>query len=140
MSMHSTIYGRLAFDPRQTTTRTGKDMSSCRVAVDVTGRDESDQQTLWVDVLAFGQHAEQLAKLAKGDMISAMGRCTRGTYQAKDGTERESWTLLADAIVTARSGRPGGRAKATQQPSTTPAANRASASMQAPDFNDDIGF
>ncbi len=138
MSMHATIYGRAAFEPKERTTRNGNAMTSCRLAVDVTGKDQGDQETLWIDVLAFGQHAETLAKLGKGDMISAMGRCTRGQYTTQAGETRESWALLADAIVTARSGRPGQR-KANQAEAPTQAANRASVKMQAPtDFDDDI--
>jgi single-strand DNA-binding protein len=114
MTMTATIYGRLAFDPRQHTTRSGTDMATARVAVDVTGRDATDEQTWWVDVLTFGAQCEQLMKLGKGDMVSAMGRCTRGTYTPAGGETRESWTLLADAIVTARSGRPGQRRRQTQ--------------------------
>lgn len=119
MSMTATIYGRCAFDPRQHTTKSGKDMTTARLAVDVTGRDESDQQTMWVDVLAFGRAADDLSRAEKGQFVSAMGKVTRGTFTTKDGTEREQWTLLADGIVTARTGRPGSRkptgAQAQQQ-------------------------
>ena len=119
MTMHATIYGRAAFAPRQHQTKNGNDMTSCRVAVDLTGRDASDEQTLWVDVLSFGNQAEVLARIGKGDTLSAMGRLTKGTYTAKDGTERESWTLLADAVLTAKSGRPGGNRKRTKRPQAT---------------------
>jgi len=114
MSMQATVYGRAAFEPRQHQTKAGKPMASARLAVDVTGKDD-EQQTLWLDVLAFGRAADDLARVEKGGMVSAMGRVTRGTYTAKDGTERESWTLLADAVITARSGRPGQRRQPQQR-------------------------
>jgi single-strand DNA-binding protein len=136
MTMTATVYGRCAFDPRQHITQTGKPMTTARLAVDVTGRDESDQQTMWVDVLAFGRSADDLSRAEKGQHVSAMGKVTRGTYTTKDGTEREQWTLLADGVVTARSGRPGGRKSNGAQ-----VQNRASAQQQAPaDFDDRLPF
>jgi single-strand DNA-binding protein len=108
MSMHATVYGRAACEPRQHTTKTGKDMATCRLAVDATGYGAEVQQTLWVDVLAFGRNAEALSRVEKGQMVSAMGKVTLSHYTAKDGTDREQFSLLADSIVTARSGRPGG--------------------------------
>jgi single-strand DNA-binding protein len=131
--MHATIYGRAAFDPRQHQTKAGQPMTTCRLAVDVTGRDESDPQTMWIDVLGFGRAAEDLARVEKGAMVSAMGRVTKGSYTAKDGETRETWALLADAVLTARAGRPG--ARKTSTPSNR--ANRANMAAQAP-LNDDL--
>ncbi len=104
-------YGRLAFDPAERTTKTGKPMGTARLAVDATAANATDHETLWIDLLAFGTQAETLLKLAKGDMASAMGRLTKGAYTAKDGTQREQFTLIADAIVSAKSVRPGARPK-----------------------------
>lgn len=135
MSMHSTIYGRAAFDAREHTTKAGKPMASCRLAVDVTGKDASDQETLWADALAFGRAAEDLARVEKGQFVSAMGKLTRGQFVGKDGVARESWTLLADGVVTARSGRPGQR----RQPGNGARQQRPQHDPQVP-FDDPMGF
>ncbi len=136
MTMHASIHGRAAFDPRQTTTKSGKPMTTCRLAVDVTGHNQADEQTLWVDLLAFGHQAEDLARVEKGQMVSAMGRVTRGTFTGRDGTERESWTLLADSVLTVRSARPGQRRRAQEAgPQGDTAGHGASFA-----FNDPIGF
>jgi len=137
MTIHATIYGRCAFDPCQHTTKGGKDMTTVRLAVDATGRDD-EQMTIWFDVLAFGRNAEALAAVEKGQMVSAMGRVTKSVYRAQDGTEREQLTLLADAIVTARSGRPGGKRK---QAGNGTRDHGASGRMQEPPpFDDEMGF
>jgi single-strand DNA-binding protein len=126
------IYGRLAADPTERTAKSGNPMATASIAVDVAGRD-SEPTTLWVGILAFGVQAEALLRASKGEMLAAMGRLTRGSYTAKDGTERERWTLIADSVVTAKSARPGARRKDTQ-----PQRNEAKAD-QTP-LNDPLGF
>lgn len=133
--MHASITGRAAFDARGHTTRNGNDMASCRLAVDVTGKDADEQQTLWVDVLCFGQQAETLGRVAKGESVSAIGRMTRGVYTPSNGEAREQWTLLADGVMTAASGRPGRQRR--KQPQQSQAQQLASAAFQAP-FNDSL--
>ena len=133
MSMHATIYGRAAFDARQHTTKTGNPMTTLRLAVDVTNRDALEQETVWFNALAFGHVAADLARVEKGQMVSAMGKVTRGQYTTKEGEVRESWSLLTDAIITARSGRPGQRR--SKDPSTPPPV---SPDPPPPDFDDPL--
>lgn len=129
----SNIYGRLAADPTEKTTRTGKPMALASVAVDVTGQraEDGDSETLWVSLMAFGHQCEALLRAEKGQMVAAIGKLTRGRYTGKDGTERESWTLLAESVITAKSARPGARRR--QDP---PPDRRA----PARDFDDAIDF
>jgi len=131
--MNASIHGRVAFEPRQHTTKNGKPMTTARLAVDVTGNGE--QETLWLDVLAFGSNAETLARVAKGESVSAIGRVTRGQYTASNGETRESWSMLADSVLTLRSARPGQRRQPSngQRPARQP-------DLQAPEFSDEIGF
>ena len=133
MSMHATIYGRAAFDARQHITKTGNPMTTLRLAVDVTNRDALEPETVWFNALAFGRAAEDLARVEKGQMVSAMGKVTRGQYTTQEGEVRESWSLLADAVITARSGRPGQRRR--QDPRTPP---QGPPDPQAPDFDDPL--
>jgi single-strand DNA-binding protein len=139
--MQATIYGRLAFDPRAVTTRSGTPMTSARVAVDVTAKDAQDPQTLWIDLLAFGAQSEALGQLAKGDMVSAIGRLTRGTYTTRGGETREQYTVIADSLISARTCRPKAGGQAAADPGGR--ARQASMAVQAPaqpDFDDDIPF
>ena len=106
-------YGRLVADPRAIETRSGKPMTAARLAANVECRDgagETGEETLWLSVLAFGRVAEDLARHAKGDPVSVSGRVRLERYVAGDGDERETWQVLADAVVSSRSVRPtGGR-------------------------------
>jgi single-strand DNA-binding protein len=130
----ASVYGRLAFDPASRTTKTGKPMCTARVAVEA-GSNAETQETLWIDLLAFGTNAEALLALAKGQMVSAVGRLTKGRYTTKDGLEREQFTLLADSLVTARTARP----KGTQGPRDAPPRDAPARDAPARDFGDEFG-
>jgi single-strand DNA-binding protein len=106
--MVANVYGRVGNDPVSRTTKAGAAMATCSVAVDVAGKD-AEPQTQWVNLLAFGYQADALLRASKGEMLAAIGKMSRGSYTAKDGTEKEQWTLLADSIIVAKSARPTGR-------------------------------
>jgi single-strand DNA-binding protein len=125
--IQSSLYGRIGKDPKPGTTKTGTAMCTASIAVDV-GR-EPGTETLWVSVMCFGALAETLGQHQAGDMIAAMGKLTRGRYTGQDGQERESWSLLADALHSSRTVRPGRRRQNGE--STRPKAERRSESCRA---------
>ena len=112
MSVYASIHGRLGTDPVAGETKSGNPMVRASVAVDVTGHAAEDEETLWVSILAFGAAADALDRAAKAEMVTVQGRMSRGHYTAKDGSQRESWTMIADAVLTARSARPTGKRRA----------------------------
>lgn len=136
------IYGRLAADPTEKTTKTRKPMALASVAVDVTGQraEDGDPETLWVSVLAFGNQVDALLKARKGEMVAAIGKLTRSRYTGRDDIERESWTLLAESVITAKSARPScGR----QRPNGDDRQRDQAPTQRQPpaqDFNDSIPF
>lgn len=117
--IQASIHGRAGADPVTGETRNGKPMCRVSVAVDVTGHGATEPETLWITIMAFGHVAEALARAAKGETLTAMGRLTRGRYTGRDGTERESWTLMPDAVLTAKSARPAGSRAKPRTDSTT---------------------
>ena len=159
------VYGRLGSDPREHETRKGATMATASLAVSVPdrsqGADEGAEETLWLRVTAFGRVAESLAGHSKGDPVSVSGRLQFSRYQARDGAEREQWQIVADALVSARTVRPGGgRRKAKGEgagrdrddvrrhgddryPDTRHPPARSGGGQPAPapdDFDDDIPF
>lgn len=132
MSAHLSAHGRLARDPEQRTTKSGKNMTLASIAVDVTAANATDQETLWLSLLAFGDQAEALARCKAGESISVIGRLTKGRYVTKNGEERESWSCLVDAVITARSSRPGQKAQSRGQGQTP--------TRREPDWNDELAF
>ena len=157
------VYGRLGSDPREFETRKGGAMATASLAVDVPDRSQGAEdgatETLWLRVTAFGRVAESLAQHAKGDPVSASGRLQFSRWTDRDGDEREQWAIVADALVSARTVRPGGRRKSKGDgngrdrddvrsrgegagwPGVTEPAPASSPASSAPaDFDDDIPF
>jgi single-strand DNA-binding protein len=109
------LCGRLGNDPVARTTKSGTAMNNTGVAVDLSGKD-AEPQTLWVNLLWFGYQIETLLRASKGEMLSAVGRMSRGEYTAKTGEIREQWTCIAESIIVAKSARPSGRPRAGADP------------------------
>lgn len=102
MAAQASIYGRVTNDPRLNTTSKGTAMFAAHVAVDVTGYGLEEQQTWWVDIIAFGKLAESLQGVKKGDHLGAIGKVQCKPWIGPDGKERLSWSVLADAVMRAR--------------------------------------
>ena len=130
----ASVYGRLGADPVERQTKNGKVMVTATVAVDA-ARHGADADTAWFNLVAFCRAAEALARHVKGDLIACMGTLYRNRYTARDGQEREGWSLTVESIVSARTVRPGGGRKRTETAEPTPIG--APAVNGAP-FNDSI--
>lgn len=105
--IQASLSGRLGKDPRMIETKTGTPMVAAPVVVDVSSY--KGEAAVWVSVTAFGKGAEILGTHAKGDTIAASGRLELSHWTQDDGVQRESWTLIADHIHSARTARQGGR-------------------------------
>lgn len=105
--MAASAYGRLA-SMKQVETRTGTTMAVAQLAVEVPDR-SGDGHTLWLGIVCFGRTAEALLRHSKGDLLSVVGRVQLNPYTDREGTEREQLQIIADAIVSARTVRPGGK-------------------------------
>ena len=111
MTAQIAAYGRLARDPRQHETTSGKPMTTGTIAVEVELHErgaETAAETLWLQVCAFGRQADDLARMAKGEPVSVAGRLQMTRYQTREGDARESWQCIADSVVSARTVRPKG--------------------------------
>ena len=139
--MYASLYGRLGKDAHEIKTRTGNPMAAASLAVNVGARDK--EVTLWVRVVAFGKLAELLAQHLKADMVAASGRLELSHWKGDDGTERESWQLVADSVHSARTVRPGRKRRNRDRGDIprTGGSNRspATGNEQLP-FNDELGF
>ena len=123
--IQANIYGRLSRDPQERQTKSGKTMVMCDVAVDATPANSDADETMWINLLAFGRQADVLLRHKKGDLLSFSGKLTQSKWRSDNsqGQERTNFSVLADSIISARSVRPstgGGRKAAnTGNPETT---------------------
>jgi len=145
MTAHVAIYGRLGHDPRSIDTRSGTAMVVGSLAVDVGGgSEEGDAAPEWFGVVAFGGQAEKLLKHGKGECLSASGRLQRRTYTDRNGEQRVQLQVVADAIVSARTVRPGGgKRKQHDEQQSAPEGAQQPQGERAPtgeDFDDEIPF
>jgi single-stranded DNA-binding protein len=94
------ISGTIATDPKHGTSQSGTTWANCVVRVSCgQNRETGDQESAFVQVAAFGDAAAKLARLAKGDSLSAQGSLKPTTY-TKDGQERHGLSLTASGILT----------------------------------------
>lgn len=109
MSAQVAIYGRLGGDPVHRQSQTGTDWATGSIAVALS-KEEGDAST-WFGIVAFGRAAHALCKHSKGDLVSISGRLQLNKFRDRDQKEREQLQVVADAIVSARTVRPGGGRK-----------------------------
>ena len=121
MNAQVSLYGRLGADPVERTTSTGKPMATASLACDVARGDAGEPDTEWFDLLAFGRQAEALLRHRQGDLLAVMGSLTRRRWTGEDGSERARWSVLCDAIVSARVVRPSGGRRRGDGPRERPA-------------------
>jgi single-strand DNA-binding protein len=110
--IQASIYGRLGKEPQARQTKSGNDMALSSIAVDATPYNADKPSTVWFNVVAFGKAAELLTKHDKGDMVALSGKVTQSRWAGQDGITRESLSIMADTILSARTAR--GQAKRQQ--------------------------
>ena len=94
------IAGQLATTPKSGTAASGTQWANCVVRCPCgQNRETGDQESAFVQIAAFGEHAATLSRLAKGDAVTAQGALKPTTYM-KDGQERHGLSLTANGILT----------------------------------------
>lgn len=95
------IMGRLTRDPELKSTPSGVSVVSVTLAVDrdFGGKDGGQKETDFIDVVAWRQTAEFLAKyFAKGRMAVAVGRLQVRAWEDKQGNKRKTVEVVAESV------------------------------------------
>ena len=94
------LIGNLTRDPEMRSTQSG--VSVCNFTIAVNRRFKSangKQETDYLNVIAWRQLAELCGKyLAKGRKVAVTGSIQTRTYEAKDGSKRTAWDIVADEV------------------------------------------
>ena len=100
-----TIMGRMTRAPEIRHTESGKSVANFTLAVD---RDHNREETDFIDVVAWNGTADFVSKyFRKGSMIIVSGRLQMRKYEAKDGTNRTAYEIVADSVYFGESKRDG---------------------------------
>lgn len=93
--IHALISGTLIADPASRTSSGGKTFATAQVRV------PTHDDAVLMGVTAWGDLAEKLLALHKGDAVSLTGELRPNVWVDKQGTERRSWNITAAGILSA---------------------------------------
>lgn len=95
------LIGNLTKDPEMRSTQSGVAVCNFSIAVNRRFRNPQtgQQETDFLNIVAWRQLAELCSKyLAKGRKIAVTGSIQTRTYEAKDGSKRTAWDIVADEV------------------------------------------
>ena len=104
--LHGVYRGRLVRKPRTIDRPEKSPMVVARIAVNLAApsvpREQRDQLTEWVNVIAFSDRTRHLlSQCEKGHMIGVMGNVTLELYATRSGENAVNRTLVAEDVVSA---------------------------------------
>lgn len=89
------MQGRLVKDPELKATTSGKDVCTFAIAV----QNGKDSKVDFFNVIAFSKTGELVKKyFRKGALILIRGTGHIDTFEAKDGSKRQAFKIIADAV------------------------------------------
>lgn len=95
------LIGNLTRDPEMRSTQSGVAVCNFSIAVNRRFRNPQtgQQETDFLNIVAWRQLAELCSKyLAKGRKVAVTGSIQTRTYEAKDGSKRTTWDIVADEV------------------------------------------
>ena len=138
------ILGNLGEDPKTQYMPNGNAVTNISVATSISWQDQQGQKqekTEWHRISAFGKLAEIIDKfLKKGSKVYIEGRLETKKYQAKDGTDRYSTSIIANEMQMLDSRSEGQQSHPQDQQARQAPQQQTASAQSAPDFDDDIPF
>lgn len=94
------LIGNLTKDPEMRSTQSGVAVCNFSIAVNRRFKNANGQQeTDYLNIIAWRQLAELCSKyLAKGRKVAVTGSIQTRQYEAKDGSKRTAWDIVADEV------------------------------------------
>lgn len=145
------LIGNLTKDPEMRSTQSGVAICNFTIAVNRRFRNPQtgQQETDFLNIVAWRQLAELCSKyLAKGRKVAVVGSIQTRTYEAKDGSKRTAWDIVAEEVefLTPQNQSKGtssgdcSKAAAPSAPGAyTTAASKDSGATYAPQSHNDFG-
>lgn len=131
------LTGRLTADPELKTTPNGIPVTTFSIAVNRNYRAGEEQQTDFINIVAWRQRAEFITKyFKKGSLIGIEGSIQTRRYQDKNGNNRTIFEVVVNNAQFVESKRDGA---ATNEPASYSNAD-ASDFAEIGDMDDDLPF
>lgn len=134
------LIGNLTRDPEMRSTQSGVAVCNFSIAVNRRFKNANgEQETDYLNVIAWRQLAELCGKyLAKWRKVAVTGSIQTRTYEAKDGSKRTAWDIVADEVefLTPQNQQSG---KPSAPGAYTTAASKDSGTAYAPKPHNDFG-
>lgn len=135
------LIGNLTKDPEMRSTQSGVAVCNFTIAVNRRFRNQQtgQQETDFLNVIAWRQLAELCNKyLVKGRKVAVTGSIQTRTYEAKDGSKRSTFDIVADEVEFLT---PRNQQSSTQSApgAYTTAASKDSGTAYAPQPHNDFG-
>ena len=93
------LTGRLTADPELKTTPNGVPVTSFSIAVNRSYRAGEEQQTDFINIVAWRQRAEFISKyFTKGSLIGIEGSIQTRRYQDKNGNNRTAFEVVTNNV------------------------------------------
>ena len=93
------LIGNLTRDPETRTTQSGTTVCSFTIAVNRRMKQDGQQETDFFNIVAWRQLGELCQKyLSKGKKCAVTGRLQTRSYEAKDGSKRTAWDIVAEEV------------------------------------------
>ena len=100
MINHIVLIGRLTHNPKLQYTSSGLAVCTFTLAVDRPFKNQSgEKETDFIDVVVWRKLAENCAEyLGKGNLTAVEGRLQVRNYEAKDGSKRKAFEVVAENV------------------------------------------
>ena len=100
------LIGRVGRDPENKTIKSGMQLSSFSIAVDIHGKTNDQKVTIWPKITVFDSAAEFVREhVKKGDLVLVEGRLspdpitgTPKVFQKKNGSYSSSYEIVGEKV------------------------------------------
>jgi single-strand DNA-binding protein len=93
------VVGRLTKNPELRKSAAGNSFATFTVAVDNRGKPGEPKTASFINCIAFGNTADNLAKYTrKGSLVGVEGRLQQRNYETKDGRKGSALEIIADTV------------------------------------------
>jgi single-stranded DNA-binding protein len=133
--MRCVVSGSLSKQPIEKTSKSGNSYLLVKIV------EKNGEKKRWISAFIFDEAAcEEVRRLGDGDPLAVAGEVEADVYTPDGGEPRINWTIVVDALISARRKPKSERETAPKRQRGATTFGSAHGAAQAPEFDDDIPF